>query len=184
VARYVVKTLMRFTAFVSVLLGLALATGSPVSAECVSPTIEIGQREVVRGGQLVVTGYAFGDRCYDVGTPPDGQGQLGLPLEEIGVYVVQGANEILVATGAADSFYKFTVTIVIPLDLVPGVAEVQARWGERVAFSEDPEIVVTEAAPLLPTRPPAVTFIPLVTFVPRPSTITYPPDPPSATDPP
>ena len=167
-ARYVVKNPMRFTAFVSVLLGLVIATGSPVSGDCLSPTIEIEQHEVVRGGQLVVNGYAFGERCYDTGPPPQGQGELGRPLVDIEIYIVQGTKEFLVATGAANSFYKFAVTVVVPPDLVPGVAEVEARWADRVAFSEDPQIVVTEAAPLLPTPTP------LVTFVPRPSITTAP----------
>jgi hypothetical protein len=169
VARYVVEMPMRFTAFVSALLGLVLATGSPVSGDCVSPTIEIGQHEVVRGGQLVVSGYAFGETCYDTFSPPEGQGELGRPIADIEIYIVQRADEFLVATGAANSFYKFTITVVIPPDLVPGVAEIEARWTDRVAFSEDPQIVVTDAAPLLPTQNP------VVTFVPRPSTITAPP---------
>ena len=160
---------MRFTAFVSVLLGLVIAAGSTVSGDCLSPTIEIEQHEVARGGQLVVTGYAFGETCYDTFSPPDGQGELGRPLADIEIYIVQGTNEFLVATGAANSFYKFTITVVVPPDLAPGDAIVQARWADRVASSEDPQIVVTEAAPLLPTRPH------VVTFVPRPSTITVPP---------
>ena len=168
-ARYVVKALMRFAASVSVLLGLVIAAGSTVSGDCLSPTIEIEQHEVVRGGQLVVTGYAFGERCYDTGPPPQGQRELGLPLVDIEIYIVQGADEFLVATGAVDFSYKFAITVVVPPDLAPGPAMVQARWADRVASSEDPEFIVTEAAPLLSTRPP------VVTFVPRPSTITAPP---------
>ena len=168
-AGYVVKMPMRFTAFVSVLLGLALATGSPVAGDCLSPTIEITQHEVVRGGELVITGYALGERCYDTGPPPQGQRELGLPLEDIDIYIVQGTDEFLVATGAADSFYKFAVTAVVPPDLTSGPAMVQARWADRVAFSEDAQIVVTDAVPLLSTRPA------VATFVPRPSTITAPP---------
>jgi hypothetical protein len=168
---------MRFVAFISVLLGLALVTGSPVAGECESPTIEIEQRDVVRGAELVVNGYAFGESCYDTFLPPKGQDRLGLPITDIEIYIVQGTNETLVATGSANTFYKFAVTVVVPVELDPGVAEVQARWGERVAFSEDPTFVVSDAAPLDPA------VAPVVTFVPRPSTITYPPNSAPASDP-
>ncbi|MFN3255413.1 MAG: hypothetical protein ACE37B_06935 [Ilumatobacter sp.] len=150
---------MRILAFVSVVFGLLITTGSPAAADCSGPTIEIEQREVVRGAQLVVTGYAWGDNCYDTGAPPDGEGVLGVPIGGIDVYVVQGTEEFLVATGAADDEYSFDVTIVIPAELTAGTAIVQARWAaNRIAYSENPQIVVTDASPLVSDEPTVATF--------------------------
>ena len=154
---------MRIIAFASVLLGLLITTGSPAAADCEVPTIEIEQREVVRGGQLLVTGYAWGDNCYDTGAPPDGEGVLGVPIGEINVFVLQGTDEFLVATGAADTDYSFDVTVVIPPELTPGTAIVQARWADRIAYSEDPQIVVTTAAPLVSGEPSVAAFEPTTT---------------------
>lgn len=154
---------MRIIAFASVLLGLLITTGSPAAADCEGPTIEIERREVVRGGQLLVTGYAWGDNCYDTGSSPDGEGVLGLPIGEINVYVIQGTNEFLVASGSADSDYSFDITVVIPPELTPGTAIVQARWADRIAYSEEPQIVVTDAAPLVSSEPSVAAFEPTTT---------------------
>ncbi|MEP1123065.1 MAG: hypothetical protein ABJH68_04145 [Ilumatobacter sp.] len=155
---------MRILAFVSVVVGLLITTGSPAAADCSGPTIEIEQREVVSGAQLVVTGYAWGDNCYDTGAPPDGEGVLGVPIGGIDVYVVQGTEEFLVATGAADDEYSFDVTIVIPAELTAGTAVVQARWAaNRIAYSENPQIVVTDASPLVADEPTVATFEPATT---------------------
>jgi hypothetical protein len=158
------QTLMRILAFVSVVFGLLITTGNPAAADCSGPTIEIEQREVVRGAPLAVTGYAWGDNCYDTGAPPDGEGVLGVPIGGIDVYVVQGTEEFLVATGAADDEYSFEVTIVIPAELTAGTAIVQARWAaNRIAYSENPQIVVTDASPLVSDEPTVATFEPVPT---------------------
>jgi hypothetical protein len=158
------QILVRILAFVSVVFGLLITTGSPAAADCSGPTIEIEQREVVRGAQLVVMGYSWGDNCYDTGVPPDGEGVLGVPIGGIDVYVVQGTEEFLVATGAADDEYSFDVSIVIPAELTAGTAVVQARWAaNRIAYSENPQIVVTDASPLVSDEPTVATFEPATT---------------------
>lgn len=152
------RTLVRRIAFVVLLIGLLVAIGAPAAADCSGPTIEIVRRDVGRGGQLLVIGSAWGDNCYDTGPPPDGEGGLGVPIDAIEIYVVQDGKEWLVATGAADADYSFEALVVVPIALQPGNATVEARWNDRVAYSQDPQFVVSGAAPLMSAEPSVVTF--------------------------
>ena len=112
-----------------VLVGGFLSGGGPLAAtSCFGPTIEIARHEVGRGKELVVTGSGWGDDCYDDSAPPAGEGFLGVPIQEIDVFIVQGDDEWLVATGAADANYEFEVSVVVPAGLSPGDARVQASW--------------------------------------------------------
>lgn len=95
--------------FAVLLSGFFTAIGTSAAADCSGPMIEIEQGDVVRGDQLLVIRSAWGENCYDTGTPRAGEGFLGVPIDEIEVYVVQGTNEWLVATGAADDDYSFKV---------------------------------------------------------------------------
>jgi hypothetical protein len=131
-----------------VLAALLVVSGGPAAADCIGPTIEITQREVVRGDALTITGSGWGDNCYDTGPPPAGEGVLGVPVTGISVYIVQGTVEWLVAAGDADAEYEFDVTVVVPSDLQPGAAEVQARYEGGDAYSQDPRFMVTDAPAL------------------------------------
>lgn len=112
----------------------------------------------------MVVGSAWGDNCYDAMDPPLGEGVLGKPIDEIDVYIVQGDREWLVATGAADDEYAFETVVVVPIDLDPGDAVVEARWGAgRVAYSADPRLDVTGAAPLPLSDDEVTTFVPAAT---------------------
>lgn len=158
---------MRFAvASAFVLAALLVVSGGPAAADCIGPTVEVASREVVRGGELVIHGSGWGDNCYDTGHPPAGEGVLGLPLTGIGVYIVQGNDEWLAATGEADAEYEFEVTVVVPTDLRTGAAEVQARYEGDAAYSPDPWFLVTDAPAL------SATGAAVATFGPRPLTAT------------
>lgn len=158
---------MRFAAASAfVLAALLVVSGGPAAADCIGPTVEVASREVVRGGELVIHGSGWGDNCYDTGNPPAGEGVLGRPLTGIGVYIVQGNDEWLIATGEADAEYKFEVTVVVPTDLQTGAAEVQARYEGDDAYSPDPRLLVEDAPAL------SATGATVATFGPRPLTAT------------
>ena len=125
-----------------------LAGGRSAAADCLSPTIELTHHDVAPGDYLTFVGSYWGDNCYDIGLPPDGEGILGVPIDGIEIFIVQGDDEWLVATGAADAAYAFEVTVVAPSELATGVAEVQARWGAQgLAYSQDPRFTVIDAPP-------------------------------------
>ena len=115
--------------------GLTLAAGatfglsSMASADCGGPSIDYDGGTVRRGTTVTVTGIWWGDDCHDTGPPPPGEGNLGLPLTDIEVYVVQDAGEILVARGNADASYGFEVEVAVPADLEPGAVTIEARAG-------------------------------------------------------
>ena len=118
-----------------------------------------------RGGLLLVEGVAFGDNCYDTGPPPAGEGVLGKPRSDITVFVVQGGEEHLVAEGAADGEYLFTVEVLLPAELEPGEADVVVRYAEG-AEAYDPDLLpftVSGAEPAEPVGPEVATFGPVET---------------------
>lgn len=154
-----------------------VVSGGPAAADCMGPTIEIEQSEVARGDELAISGSGWGDNCYDTGAPPAGEGVLGVPINNIRIFLVQGATEWLVATGSADADYQFDVAVVVPPDLQPGVAEVQARHGDVVAYSSDPQFVVV-AAPA-----PTVADTEVVSFGPASASAADPSSPTLASDP-
>jgi hypothetical protein len=70
---------------------------------------------------------------------------LGVPVNGIEIYVVQGDREWLIAAGSADAHYGFTATATAPADLTLGDARVQARSRQGVAYSSNPKFVVIDA---------------------------------------
>jgi hypothetical protein len=141
-----------------VLLAIGLGTavfaldGPPAGADCSSPTIEYPAGPVDRGQAITVTGSAFGDNCYDTGPPPPGQGALGRPRDGIEIVITQAGDEHVVAEGGADADYGFEVDVVVPADLQPGEARLQARvvdpTGTVSVFDRtDQPLLVSDAAP-------------------------------------
>jgi hypothetical protein len=142
-----------------------LASAAPAAADCAGPTVrhEVGTFD--RGSLLTVDGLAFGDNCYDTGPPPAGEGVLGKPRSDITVFVVQGGEEHLVAEGAADGEYLFTVEVLLPAELEPGEADVVVRYAEGVE-AYDPDLLpftVSDAEPAEPVGPEVATFGPVET---------------------
>lgn len=133
------------------LLAVGLAAASPASADCPSPSMTFSPSEVDRGGEVIATGKYWGDNCYDTGPPPEGQGDLGEPLEGIEIVVVQGEREWVVGTvdAEADADYGFVTRIVVPRDAAPGDAQLVARRPETYLFvsNPDPMLRISSAPP-------------------------------------
>jgi MYXO-CTERM domain-containing protein len=142
-----------------------LPTPAPAAADCAGPTVQHEVGTFDRGAALTVEGLAFGDNCYDTGPPPPGEGVLGKPRSDITVFVVQGGEEHLVAEGAADAEYLFTVEVLLPAELEPGEADVVVRYAEG-AEAYDPDLLpftVSDAEPAEPAGPEVATFGPVET---------------------
>lgn len=98
------------------------------------------------GDQVTVVGQSWGDNCYDTGPPPEGQGVLGVPAEDIEIVFVQGSDQTVVARGAADDDYGFAVEITVPPAAVPGTAWLRASATGAPypgPLSSEPLILVT-----------------------------------------
>jgi hypothetical protein len=108
---------------------VVLATSLPASAVCIAPSISHDGGMVEAGDTLRVEGISWGDKCYDTGPPPEGEGYRGTPLSGIELLLVQGETDIVVAKGDADARYEFSVTITVPSELRPGQFHIRARTG-------------------------------------------------------
>jgi hypothetical protein len=132
---------MRLRRVVLLLIGTTaglVVLGAPAAgADCLGPTIEYTAGAVDRGQEITVTGTGFGDNCYDTGPPPPGEGTLGRPLADIDVVITQAGVDHVVAEGTADADYGFEVSVVVPSDLEPGEATVQALWDAGAAPASD-----------------------------------------------
>ena len=138
---------------------------SPAGADCAGPTVTHDLGTFDRGAAVTVTGIAFGDNCYDTGPPPLGEGVLGKPQSDISVFVVQGGEEHLLAEGAADAEYQFTVEVVLPAALAPGNADVVVRYADGAeAYEPDAALItVSDAEPSDPAAAEVVSFGPVET---------------------
>lgn len=137
-----------------VLLGPALVVvlcalgASPAGADCNGPTITYEAGEVRRGTTVRVEGTGWGDACYDTGSPPAGEGILGNPVGEIQILLTQDGSTVVMAEGAADDDYTFSVDVPVPTWLKPGEATLAARWvgGEAWDATDRPLLVTGEPA--------------------------------------
>ena len=138
----------------------ALAGSSVAGADCAGPSVTYATAPVARGGTVAVAGQGFGDNCYDTGPPPEGEGILGKPQRDLLILFVQDGQELLVAEGAADEEYEFTVDVPVPLALQPGEATLVVRGpsGTPNPGSGDP-IPITDA-PIVAGAPEFVSFGP------------------------
>lgn len=59
------------------MMAAGLVSAPPASADCSGPSMSFSPQDVDRGGEVTVTGEAWGDNCYDTGPPPNGEGALG-----------------------------------------------------------------------------------------------------------
>lgn len=148
---------------------------SPAAADCLGPTIRRIE-PAVRGEVITVRGYAFGDNCYDTGPPPAGEGVLGVPVPDVELFVAQGDGEVLVARGAANADYEFSVDIVVPPRLSPGPARVVARWGTDRSAEQALEVLTDPPVAEPPGTTPIVPFgsVPDSTVAPSTSSVTEP----------
>jgi hypothetical protein len=108
---------------------VVVAAGS-AEANCLGPTLTLSGPvggEVETGDVITVSGSGWGDDCYDTGPPPAGEGVLGRPFDDIEIVMTQDGTDHVVARSSADDRYEFTADVVVPPDLRPGDARVQAR---------------------------------------------------------
>lgn len=124
--------------------------GAPAAgADCAGPSITYEAATVDRGDAVVVTGTAWGDNCYDTGPPPEGEGALGVPTDDIDLVLVQGDREVVLASGDADDEYGFDVAVTIPDMAEPGPATIVARTDRTEApamqAGEPVELTISDA---------------------------------------
>lgn len=136
--------------FASALAAVVVFGGAPgAHADCAGPSITYEAATVDRGDTVVVTGNAWGDNCYDTGPPPDGEGALGVPAEDIDLVLVQGDREVVLATGDADDEYGFEVAVTIPDMVEPGPATIVARTDRTeapaMAAGDPVELTISDA---------------------------------------
>lgn len=123
-------------------MAAALMTG-PAVAHCSGPYVEHAE-EVVRGGELFVEGNLFGYSCDDTGRQ----------IHDIEVVFRQDGRDFVVAEGDAATDLSFRATVVVPVELQPGEAELFARWngGESWDFSTNRAVAVSDTPPV-PVEP-------------------------------
>lgn len=147
------QTIMRLLAFsIVALFVVGVVSAPPASADCNGPSMTFSPHEVVRGGEVIATGEAWGDNCYDTGPPPDGEGVLGRPMTDIEIVVVQGEREWVVATVDANDDYRFTTPVNVPQDATPGDAQMIARKSGTLPYvsNPDPALRISNAPALTP----------------------------------
>ena len=134
----------RSALFVIAVIVVGLLEPGAARADCIGPTFSHTGGEFAHGEIVTVTGYGFGDNCYDTGPPPPGEGSLGQPLTGIEVYFDQGGEHHRVAVGNADEDYAWQVQIPVPSNLDIGEAHLVVLSNGFEAFRENPvEIWVT-----------------------------------------
>lgn len=107
----------------------ALSLGSPASADCAAPYVEVSRRRAAPGEDVTIEGRGWGDACNDTGggfgcDPPP----LGEPIEDVrlGLRGADGSELMDIATVDADDEYSFHTTFEVP-DLPPGDYLVRAN---------------------------------------------------------
>lgn len=145
-----------FLALTLLALSGSLLVADPVAADCIGPTIEYDAGEVQPGDTITVRGFGWGDDCYDTGPPPDGEGVLGRPIQDIAIVVEQGPVASLVALGSANDDYELEVEVTLPPSILAGEARVRAFWARGIVFdaTDAPLVVTGEPPPDLVESPP------------------------------
>lgn len=129
-----------------VLMAALLSVPATASASCVGPQLSYGGGQVRPGDTVPVVGQYWGDDCYDTGSPPEGEGGLGLPRRGIVVVFQQGSTQTVVARGNADADYEFQVDVMIPETAVAGEARLAAWAGDEEEFAAAGEPLVVDSA--------------------------------------
>ena len=129
-----------------------LVSAPPASADCSGPSMSFSPQDVDRGGEVTVTGEAWGDNCYDTGPPPNGEGVLGRPATDIEIVLTQGDTEWVLGTVDADKQYGFEEEMVVPTDASPGDAQLNARHTETAPYIPyvEPTLRISDAPSVTP----------------------------------
>lgn len=118
---------MRRLLAAATLVAASLSVTAPAQASCVGPELTAVPDAESDGESYVVSGAYFGDNCYDTSEPPEGEGTLGNPAQDIDIFLVEpgGDDGPLVANGWADGDYAFS--IVLPASDIEGTVTVLAK---------------------------------------------------------
>jgi len=128
-------------------LGAVAAVAAPAGAQCVGPRVTVAPSEFARGDRVTISGEYWGDACNDVQIVGESKPVLGKPVQDIQVLVFQGERHIVVARGAADANYAFTVHIRIPRTLQPGPASILANSRRSPALGSSTDRLTITADP-------------------------------------
>ena len=131
-------TKYRKALFVLIAFSLTVTVLVPVAdASCLGPEISLSAVKGEPGTKLTVTGQYFAAACNDFG--PDfgiigrifniGLGRPAPRFKKIKILLKQGENSILLTTVDADSKYRFSVPVTIPVNATLGLAVVIADMG-------------------------------------------------------
>jgi len=124
--------------FVFIAFSLTVTLLVPVAnATCATAQISLSAVQGERGTMLTVTGQHFAAACNDFG--PDfgiigrifniGLGRPAPRFKKIKILLKQGENSILLTTVDADSKYRFSVSVTIPVNATLGPATLVADTG-------------------------------------------------------
>ena len=131
-------TKYRKVLFVFIAFSLTVTLLVPVAdATCLTPQISLSAVQGERGTMLTVTGQHFAAACNDTGPDFGIIGRifnigLGRPVpryKKIKILLKQGENSIMLATVDADSKYRFSVPVTIPVNATLGLAALIADMG-------------------------------------------------------
>jgi hypothetical protein len=107
-------------------------------ASCAAPDISLSATKGERGKMLTISGQYFAAGCNDVG-PNFGifGGILGLGhsprAKKIKILLKQGEKSLLLTTVDADSKYRFSVKVAIPVNATLGLATLIADTGTETS---------------------------------------------------
>ena len=146
------NTNYRKALFVLIAFSLTVTLLVPVAdATCAAPHISLSAVKGEGGTMLTVTGQHFAAGCRDTG-PTFGifGGIFGLGrsprAKKIKILLKQGEKSILLTTVDADSKYRFSVTVTIPVNATLGPATLVADTGTETTKPIPFEIIEWEQA--------------------------------------
>lgn len=143
------NTKYRKALFVLIAFSLTVTLLVPVAdATCAAPHISLSAVKGERGTMLTVTGQHFAAGCNDVVIPFWGIFGLGRSprAKKIKILLKQGEKSILLTTVDADSKYRFSVTVTIPVNATLGPTTFVADMGTYTTEPIPFEIIEWEQA--------------------------------------
>ena len=123
---------------------LSTMTGTPASASCAAPEIEVSPESGAPSSSIHVTGKYFADGCNDTG--PASQAPAP-PQKGIHVSLRQGDAEFELGVVDAGPDYTFTLDAEVPSDASPGDAQISAVASGHVAATASFTITGSSTAP-------------------------------------
>jgi len=129
----------------------------PVAANCIGPMLEEVDGSVGRGRVFELRGGGWGDDCHDTGERPAGEGELGVPLQDLPIRFEQEGRTWELGSVDADDAYVVRAEVVVPVDAHPGRASVTVGEPGDRAVSAAIDLLVSGDDPV---DPPETTVAP------------------------